>query len=93
MYKEHIIKTFADGERHKINPLTFKQLYEDMVSEMEIYKNLGRLDELMEQPVLLDLMDAEGSPISGIAYLAIGWLENGGVLITGEVNSVYKKEL
>lgn len=70
--------------------ITFKELYEDILNEIEIYKKLGSLDELMNQTVKLNLVDLNGRTIDGPATLAVGWLESGGVLITGNVEGIYE---
>ncbi|MDH6674285.1 hypothetical protein M2277_004977 [Paenibacillus sp. LBL] len=69
--------------------ITFKELYEDILNEISAYKELGCLDELMNQKVRLSLLDAEGKVVEGAATLAVGWLENGDVLITGSIEGVF----
>lgn len=69
--------------------ITFKELYEDILNEIEIYKKLGSLDELMTQTVKLNLVDLNGRVIDGPATLTVGWLEGGSVLITGNVEGIY----
>ncbi|WP_431785906.1 hypothetical protein [Paenibacillus lactis] len=69
--------------------ITFKELYEDILTEIDTYKNLGMLDELMNQTIRLSLVDANGIVVEGPATLAVGWLESEGVLITGNIENVF----
>jgi len=75
--------------KDKNQGITFRELYEDMLSEIEDYKKLGLLDELMTQTVKLNLVDLNGRVIDGSATLTVGWLEGGSVLITGNVEEIY----
>lgn len=70
--------------------ITFKELYEDILTEIESYKKLDLLDELMNQKVKLNLVDLNGKIIDGPATLTVGWLESGDVLITGNVEGIYE---
>jgi hypothetical protein len=74
----------------QLKAITFRELYEDILDEIESYKELGMLDELMNQKVRLSLLDANGKVIEGAATLVVGWLENGDVLITGGIEGVYE---
>lgn len=76
-------------DKDKNEGITFKQLYEDILDEIEIYKELGSLDELMSQTVKLNLVDLNGKVIDGSATLTVGWIEGGSVLITGNVEGIY----
>ncbi|WP_339193832.1 hypothetical protein MKY95_18905 [Paenibacillus sp. FSL P4-0176] len=75
--------------KDKNQGITFRELYEDILSEIEDYKKLGLLDELMTQTVKLNLVDLNGRVIDGPATLTVGWLEGGSVLITGNVEEIY----
>ncbi|MFI2856917.1 hypothetical protein ACH6EH_07225 [Paenibacillus sp. JSM ZJ436] len=70
--------------------ITFKELYEDMLGEIDYFKKLGLLDELMNQPIKLNLVDSNGKVVEGPATLAVGWLESDDVLITGNIENVFE---
>ncbi|MEK4006502.1 hypothetical protein [Paenibacillus sp. FSL H3-0333] len=82
--------SIAIASNQQLKAITFKELYEDILNEIDSYKELGTLDELMNQKVRLSLLDANGKVIEGAATLAVGWLENGDVLITGGIEGVYE---
>jgi hypothetical protein len=71
------------------NSITFKELYESILEEIDNYERLGMLDELMNQKVVLDLVDYDGQVLHGDATLFVGFLEGGSVLLTGNLKGVY----
>lgn len=77
------------AKEHKTESITFKQLYEDMLSEIDVYEKLGKLDELMNQKVVVSLYDSAGRVVSADLNDLIGWLEQGNVLLNGQITGVY----
>ncbi|WP_211747933.1 hypothetical protein [Paenibacillus sp. Marseille-Q4541] len=77
------------SKERKYENLTFKQLYEDMLSEIDTYEKSGMLDELMKQKVTVHAYDAEGKIVAVDLTDLIGWLENGNVMTIGQVRDVY----
>lgn len=72
--------------------MTFGGLFEAMKEEMETYKKLNMLDELMSQEISVNMYDAEGRIIFGMGQEMIGWLEGGSVLLIGNMKEVYDIE-
>ncbi|MFP7486290.1 hypothetical protein SFC65_19190 [Priestia filamentosa] len=72
----------------KGNVLTFQDLYDAMKEEMNAYKELNRLDELMKQEVSVHFNDNRGNVLYGFPTLFIGWGEGGGVHIAGDLEQV-----
>ncbi|WP_010497776.1 hypothetical protein [Paenibacillus elgii] len=69
--------------------ITFRQLYNELLAEMETYRKLGLLEELMDQKIKIDIVDLNGNVLGGYATLFVGWLENGEVLLTGNLREVF----
>jgi hypothetical protein len=69
--------------------ITFRDLFESIQEEIQNYERLGKLDELMEQKVILTLTDLKGTVLEGYLTLHVGWLEDGNVLLTGNLKDVY----
>jgi hypothetical protein len=69
--------------------ITFKDLFEEMKKEVDKYEELGMLDELMNQKVLLNLYDRQGNILEGSATWFVGWLEGGDVLVTGILTDIF----
>lgn len=69
--------------------MKFREFYVDINKEINIYKELGELDRLMEQPVKLSLLDANGKVVEGAATLMVGFVEGGAVVITGNIEGVF----
>lgn len=74
------------------NAITFKELYESILQEIEDYKKLDMLDELMNQKIIMNMTDLNGNVVYGYSTLFVGWLESGNVLITGALNDVYEQK-
>ncbi|PYY28203.1 hypothetical protein [Paenibacillus illinoisensis] len=85
-FETHNIQVLKE---QKTESITFKQLYEEMLSEIELYENLGKLDELMNQKVVVSLYDSAGRVVSADLNDLIGWLEQGNVLLNGQITGVY----
>lgn len=88
MKNKNIKLSFDNNELDET--LTFKDLYEAMLSEIETYKELNLLDELMEQKVTIDVNDLNGHVLNAEPKLFVGWLEQGKVCISSELKSVYE---
>lgn len=84
------IKVALEKEKEEnVEYITFKDLFEHMKKEIDRYEELGMLDELMNQKVLLSLYDRQGNILEGSATLFVGWLEGGDVLITGTLTDIF----
>lgn len=84
------IKVALEKEKEEnVGYITFKDLFEEMKKEVDKYEELGMLDELMNQKVLLNLYDRQGNILEGSATLFVGWLEGGDVLVTGILTDIF----
>ncbi|MEL3959484.1 hypothetical protein NST17_20240 [Caldifermentibacillus hisashii] len=72
----------------KEHVLTFRDMYESMIEEMETYKKLHKLDELMDQEIVVQLNDGNGNILQGFPQLFVGWLEGGGVCVSGGLDAI-----
>jgi hypothetical protein len=75
--------------KHEKSIMTFRDLYEQVLEEIDTYRKHGMEEELMNQEVVLSLCDTEGQLVNGYSCMLVGYLEGGGVLITGNVEEVY----
>jgi hypothetical protein len=80
--------TLYKGE-HEVKAITFGDFYELMQYEINTYENLGRKEELMNQPMVIEVIDGEGQIIMGKIYDLIGWLEGGDVMSVAYYNDIY----
>ncbi|GAA4879145.1 hypothetical protein GCM10023310_69090 [Paenibacillus vulneris] len=88
MEKSQVITLHKDDVNEN-SQITFRQLYNEILNEMETYRNLGRLEELMDQKVKIDICDLNGNVIEGYVNLFVGWLEHGEVLLTGNLRDIF----
>jgi len=91
MNAKEIIQLHQDTANRK-HQITFKRLYEDVLSEVEDAAKRGQEEELMQQKIELSIVDQQGNVIQGYATLMVGWLEGGGVLITGNLLDIYPEK-
>lgn len=69
--------------------INFKQLQNDIASEIELYPpEEYSIEDLNNQPIMLQLSDANGKTIFGYCSIFVGWLENGGILLAGNISEV-----
>lgn len=68
---------------------TFKDLYEDMLEEMERYDKLGMLEDLMNANISNEIVDKSGSVLYSLMNFSAGFLEGNVYHIQGALNHVY----
>lgn len=68
------------------------ELLESLQEEVECYDKLGIKEELLQQEVVMQLIDANGHILSGRATLPVGWLEGGSFLITGSLEKIIEEK-
>lgn len=71
------------------NTLTFGELYEQMLEEIDTYKRLELSEELMSSPIYVSVTDVNGSIIGSPIRDFIGFLESGVSGLSGEIDYVY----
>lgn len=89
MSKEVTVKLMPDKTNENLT-MSFEELYNSILEEIETYEKLGLLEELMQQKVVLDIVDFKGSVITAYPTLFAGWLESGKVCISGNLEGVYE---
>lgn len=70
---------------------TFKDLYDDMLEEMERYDKLGKLEGLMNSNVNVELLDKNGSILSGLMNFSAGYLIGEVYHVQGALDYVYEE--
>ena len=88
MKENQTITLHKDIRIKKSHQITFGDLLKLMQEEMEGYDKLGRLDELMNQKMIVHINDLEGQVVQGYITDLIGWLKNGDVLITSNLEDM-----
>lgn len=89
MLKEENIKLYKDDYNENCT-ITFREFYNQILDEIDNYKRLDRLDDLMDQKMSMQIVDLEGQILEGYMTSGlIGWLENGDVLISGNLRDIY----
>lgn len=90
MQKQENITLYKD-DVNTDNHMTFKELYDDLQDEVDIYSELGTVDELLKQKVIIQISDLEGQILEGYVTNMIGYLEGGEVLLTANLRDVFFK--
>jgi hypothetical protein len=77
------------GSKDRLN---FRDLYNEILAEIDRYEQRGQLDELMDQELVMDLVDGNGHVLSGSVNLFVGWVESGSVVLSGSLEDVYEEK-
>jgi hypothetical protein len=87
--KNDINVKLTPDKQNEGDTITFQELYEAVLEEIETYEKLGMKEELMKQKLVLNINDLNGNVIGAYPTLFVGWLESGKVCIVGNLEGVY----
>jgi hypothetical protein len=86
---ENIKVTLTPDKQNESDTITFGDLYNSILEEIETYEKLGMKEELMKQKLVLNINDLNGNVISAYPTLFVGWLESGKVCVVGSLEGIY----
>lgn len=72
--------------------MTFGELLNFMNEEIDNYKKLGLLYELLNAPLSLELQDKNAHVLYGDCHLSAGFLQNNCFHIGGLINHIYEQK-
>jgi len=86
LVKEEIeIKELVPVKSDVDDSLTFRELWNETGKEIANYTDREMATELMDQKIILQVVDQNGSIVNGNLNLFVGWIEQGGVVLTGRL--------
>lgn len=91
MNNKEKIELFKD-DYNENRTITFRELYEAIQNEMNTYDKLGKLDDLMNQKMSMQIIDLEGQVLDSYMTDFIGYLEDGTVMVVGNLRNIYFKK-
>jgi hypothetical protein len=86
---ENIKVTLTPDKQNESNTITFEELYNNILEEIETYEKLGMKEELMKQKLVLSINDLNGNVIQAYPTVFVGWLENDKVCVVGNLEGIY----
>jgi hypothetical protein len=81
--------TLTPNKQNEADTITFEELYNNILEEIETYEKLGMKEELMKQKLVLNINDLNGNVIQAYPTLFVGWLESDKVCVVANLEGVY----